>query len=90
MKAQEIFVEGRVQGVGFRYYTLHQAELYNIRGYVKNLVDGSVKILAIGDDDSIKFFVNAVQIGPRFSSVTNIVLHTITLDSIPENFTILY
>lgn len=50
---QLIWVYGRVQGVGFRYITQRQANALGITGYARNLQDGSVEILACGDDRQI-------------------------------------
>ncbi|MFX0092981.1 MAG: acylphosphatase, partial [Candidatus Hodarchaeota archaeon] len=52
MKTTVAIVHGRVQGVFFRKYTRDKAEELNVRGYVKNLRDGSgsVKIVAQGDN----------------------------------------
>jgi len=41
-------VSGRVQGVGFRAWTRHQAMLLDLRGWAKNLPDGRVEVMALG------------------------------------------
>ncbi|CDL82680.1 acylphosphatase [Xenorhabdus szentirmaii] len=48
-----INVYGRVQGVGFRYQTYHWAKKNKLTGYVRNMNDGSVKIVACGNDQQI-------------------------------------
>lgn len=50
MRTVRIRVYGRVQGVGFRYYTLHTARILGITGYVRNEYDGSVEIVSTGED----------------------------------------
>lgn len=44
-------VHGRVQGVGFRYTTQHEAQRLGLTGYAKNMDDGSVEIVACGESD---------------------------------------
>ncbi|HKI60293.1 MAG TPA: acylphosphatase, partial [Mariprofundaceae bacterium] len=45
MKAYRVRIEGRVQGVSFRYYTLQEANRLGIDGWVRNCEDGSVETL---------------------------------------------
>jgi len=52
-KAAHAFVHGRVQGVGFRYWTVSVARTYNIRGWVKNCPDSSVEIHAEADTGEV-------------------------------------
>ena len=49
MKNLEIIVLGRVQGVCYRAFVLHRANELNIKGYAKNLMNGNVKVIAIGE-----------------------------------------
>ena len=63
-------VYGVVQGVGFRYFTRQLAESFGIEGYVRNVPDGSVEIVAEGDKQVLKAFLDEVRIGPRFGSVS--------------------
>ncbi len=52
---------GLVQGVNFRYTTVNISKNYEVTGYVKNLDDGTVELVAYGMDDEIENFVNAVK-----------------------------
>lgn len=52
-------VQGQVQGVGFRHYTMLTAQRLGLKGYVQNLPDGSVKIEAEGDQASLDALVAA-------------------------------
>ncbi|MDP8221238.1 MAG: acylphosphatase, partial [Candidatus Stygibacter frigidus] len=47
---QEYLISGIVQGVGYRYFVLQAAHKYNIRGRVKNLSNGKVRVRAIGSN----------------------------------------
>lgn len=52
---------GRVQGVGFRYNTCEVAERFEVRGYVRNLADGRVRLVAEGESTELEEFLEAVQ-----------------------------
>ena len=69
MEASEIKVVGRVQGVGFRMFTLTSATELGIRGWVKNLPDGSVLCRALGDGAAMAQFRLCLRKGPTFSRV---------------------
>ena len=72
MEAYEVIVDGRVQGVGYRYFAVNQAHIYQIIGCVKNLYDGRVKIIAEGKEKNIQLFIKQLHQGPRLAHVTNI------------------
>ena len=55
-------VTGRVQGVGFRYQTEHVARSFDVTGYVRNLADGRVELMAEGDRDEVCRFLAAVDV----------------------------
>ncbi|WP_339226114.1 acylphosphatase [Oceanobacillus sp. FSL K6-2867] len=70
MKYVSVNVHGRVQGVGFRYFTQHTALECNITGWVKNEDDGSVYIEAIGNEEDMSRFLELIKKGPsRFANV---------------------
>lgn len=60
---------GRVQGVGFRYYTQLKAIELNLTGTVRNVSDGSVSLEAYGTFDQVKKLINWCQSGPESSDV---------------------
>ena len=60
-KAAIAVVEGRVQGVGFRYWTVQVARELGITGWVRNCPDYSVEIFAEGDGATLYDFFNVVQ-----------------------------
>ncbi|QUF66244.1 acylphosphatase [Bacillus atrophaeus] len=72
MLQYRIIADGRVQGVGFRYFVQSEADRYKLAGWVKNRDDGRVEILAEGSEESLKPFLNAVKKGSPFSEVTNV------------------
>jgi acylphosphatase len=72
MRNVEILIKGRVQGVGFRYHTCKAAEEFNINGFVRNLPDRSVYILATGVDDDMEKFINWCHFGPGMAMVESV------------------
>ena len=61
----EAIVKGRVQGVGFRYHVLQRAREMGLTGYVRNLWDGSVEVVAEGDKTKLDQLLAYLQVGPR-------------------------
>lgn len=66
-----IRVYGRVQGVGFRYYTREMALKSWITGYVSNEADGSVYIEAEGAQEHLDVFIRLCKAGPARAIVTD-------------------
>jgi acylphosphatase len=67
--ARYFLVSGRVQGVGFRYFTQAAANREGLHGWVRNLPDGRVEVEAEGDADAVERFERALRQGPRGASV---------------------
>lgn len=72
-KTVKIIVSGAVQGVGFRYSTLQFAKNITITGYVRNLYDGRVEIVAQGDTHQIKTLLKWLQeSGPAYAQIAHV------------------
>lgn len=71
MKSVNIVVTGRVQGVGFRFFTERLAHMLNITGYVKNLYNGDVEIVAEGEEKILYQFLDKIKQGPPLAQVIN-------------------
>ena len=56
----QVFYTGRVQGVGFRYGTREVACGYEVTGYVRNLADGRVELVAEGEEPEIRAFLQGI------------------------------
>ncbi|MHB8926823.1 MAG: acylphosphatase [Bacillota bacterium] len=80
MKRVRLIIGGRVQGVSFRYYTRRAAISLGVTGWVRNLPDGRVEVLAEGDDDTVQALVDWCHQGPPSARVTAVEAH-------PEPFT---
>jgi acylphosphatase len=60
MSAMQVFFEGNVQGVGFRYSVRHIAKGFEVTGWVRNLRDGRVEMQIAGEDDEVRDFLEAI------------------------------
>ena len=67
-------IEGRVQGVGFRYFVVNMAEELNLTGWVRNLANGDVEITVEGNTKDLERLLSHVRTGPPSSYVNNVSL----------------
>ena len=67
-----IFVSGRVQGVFFRDHTRRWAHSLHLSGWVKNLMDGRVEVVAEGEKEEIESMISRLRKGPPMAHVGNI------------------
>jgi acylphosphatase len=65
-------VDGRVQGVNFRYYTQRRATELGLTGYVRNLWDGTVEAVAEGSQSKLEELLTFLRVGPRSAFVTQV------------------
>jgi acylphosphatase len=56
----QVFYEGNVQGVGFRWSVRNIAKGFDVTGSVRNLADGRVELLVIGSEDEVRAFLDAI------------------------------
>lgn len=85
-----LIVEGRVQGVGFRYHSQRAGYNNNIVGYVRNLTDGNVEIVAEGDSQNINKFIETIKNDHPYAMVSNIRKKEQPLSDSFNNFSIKY
>ena len=65
-------IYGHVQGVGFRYFTWQYALKIGVTGFVRNLADGTVEVIAVGSESQIEALDAWLQEGPRTAIVDNV------------------
>jgi acylphosphatase len=66
------YVNGWVQGVGYRYFVVNNALALGLRGYARNLSDGSVEVLAQGARPKLEHLLALLQRGPAAAEVNEI------------------
>ena len=71
-------IEGRVQGVAFRAWTVEQAERLRLDGWVRNRRDGSVEALAEGEADAVDRLIQLCHRGPPAARVSRVVVEPTT------------
>lgn len=77
-----IYIEGKVQGVGFRYFAYELANTLGVTGFVKNLYDGRVYVEAEAEDATLMDFVKMLRKGSGHAYVKNVSYS----ESVVENF----
>ena len=77
MVARQIFYEGRVQGVGFRYTVRNIAKGFDVTGWVRNLPDGRVELQTAGDDGEVSAFMEAIRESELNSYIRKVDEHSI-------------
>jgi len=75
MTARQVFYEGRVQGVGFRYSVRQVATGFDIAGWVRNLPDGRVELFAAGEPGEVADFLEAIRDSELGSFIRNETIH---------------
>jgi acylphosphatase len=56
----QVFYEGRVQGVGFRWTVRNVAKGFDVKGWIRNLIDGRVEMQIAGSEDEVRAFLDAI------------------------------
>jgi len=79
-----VVLEGRVQGVGFRWWTRRQATGLGLRGTVRNLADGAVEVHVAGPAGTVADFLASLQRGPPGSRVTRVSAVQAAVDLPPD------
>lgn len=68
----EAIILGRVQGIGYRAFAFKEASKLKINGYTKNLMDGTVKVVAEAEKDILKEFLEKLEQGPSLGIVEKV------------------
>lgn len=82
--SKHLIISGRVQGVGFRYFTYRTAKELNIKGWVKNLQDGTVETVFTGSPENVYNMKEKLKEGPPSAKVQKIEEVELTTDT--DNF----
>ena len=80
-------ISGRVQGVGYRDWTIAMARRLGLSGWVRNRMDGAVEALIVGEDQAVGQMIDACRRGPTMARVDNVDIEPVDLDVLPQGFT---
>ena len=81
----QVRVEGRVQGVGFRWYTRDCAIRLGLAGSVRNLPDGAVEAVAVGSHVALSAWVEVVRRGPPMGRVLSCSVQSCSVQALTES-----
>lgn len=70
MRAVRVVIEGRVQGVGFRDWTMREARARGLSGWVRNRREGAVEAVFSGPAEKVRAMIESCRRGPAFAAVT--------------------
>ena len=79
-KAKRYYVNGIVQGVGYRYFAQRRAIELGLSGYTRNLNDGRVEVYAIGPEQPLAALRTALERGPQSADVSRVVEEEAEID----------
>ena len=82
--ARRCYVSGRVQGVFYRASTRERAQQLGCRGYARNLVDGRVEVLAVGEPAAVDSLIEWLWRGPPAAHVQNVQCMDVALGDLGE------
>ena len=77
MMVLHFLIQGRVQGVGFRWFVHREASELALRGWVRNTEDGDVEVVAAGEPEDLAELRASLRRGPRGSRVDRLIEHTL-------------
>lgn len=83
-------VRGRVQGVSYRATTVEVGRSLALAGYARNLADGSVEVVARGEEAALREMIEFLHAGPSLALVTGVEIDWSDTSSAPDPFTISY
>jgi acylphosphatase len=89
-KALQAVVDGMVQGVGFRYATIRQARALGLTGFVRNLDDGRVEVLAEGEEAVLERLAAWLRHGPPGAHVREVESRYLPCRGIYRDFSVRY
>jgi acylphosphatase len=72
LAAYRYVVRGRVQGVGYRYFVMRQADTLGVTGFARNRTDGTVEVVAEGSEAALSDLEARLKEGPAFSEVDDV------------------
>ena len=86
--AVQLIISGHVQNVGYRYWARSFAVQRGLRGWVRNLDDGRVELLAIGPTEDLDRLIDACRTGPSSAEVSDVAVSDIQAPNVVQGFEI--
>lgn len=89
MLARKVFYEGKVQGVGFRWTIRRLTTGYDVIGWVRNLPDGRVELLAMGEAEEVESFLKGIRESELNANIRHVSMSEAVYDANVRGFQIL-
>jgi acylphosphatase len=86
MRAARLRITGRVQGVGFRDWTIRTARNLGLRGWVRNRADDSVEALVAGEEAAVASMIEACRRGPSLARIDKVDVQPADAAGLAEGF----
>jgi acylphosphatase len=86
MSGCRVRIFGRVQGVFFRNWAMERARALGVRGWVRNRRDGSVELVAYGEDEAVEALTAVCRVGPPAAKVERIEVEIAQGEGPPAGF----
>jgi acylphosphatase len=86
MSGCRVRIHGLVQGVGFRAWAMERARSLGVRGWVRNRRDGTVELVAYGEDEAVEALTAACRTGPPAARVERIEVGIVEGEGPPAGF----
>jgi acylphosphatase len=83
MIGRRVRIHGRVQGVFFRAWTIEQARALGVVGWVRNRLDGSVEMLAVGAPQAVEALIARCRQGPPAARVQSLEVEQVDAEALP-------
>jgi len=88
--AAKIYIEGLVQGIGFRHFAYRKSQECGVQGYVRNMRDGRVQVYAEGDQSCMDRFLTLLRRGPVGARVRGFHVDQMSFTGNYKEFTVLF
>ena len=79
-------ISGRVQGVGYRWSMVQEAQRLGVNGWVRNRPDGSVEAVVSGAPEAVQALIDWAHGGPPLARVDGVVVSVLDGESVPSGF----
>ncbi|MEX1200777.1 MAG: acylphosphatase [Methylophaga sp.] len=88
ISGRHFLIYGKVQGVGYRAAAAREASNLQLTGWVRNLPDGRVEMLAQGENNALQALQNWTEKGPNFATVENVMTQPVAINANLTSFEI--
>ena len=89
LHTKQLFISGKVQGVGYRHFALKQALAHQVTGFARNLTDGRVEVVAQADETTLRAYIEQLRQGPPLSQVEDVKVVAVNISRMWDDFKVI-